>query len=110
MGVAFYVFCVDYAIVQACDCLEALFPETRRRLLQVLLTTSDKQWYLAELAQALGKSSSSLQRELESLVGVGLLTRQVIGRRVYFQTNTHSPFFKVLQEMFAVQTTTERAA
>jgi hypothetical protein len=69
----------------------------------VLLATSDKQWYLAELAQALGKSSSSLQRELESLVGVGLLTRQVIARRVYFQANAHSPFFKVLREMFAVQ-------
>jgi DNA-binding IclR family transcriptional regulator len=71
----------------------------------VLLATSDKQWYLAELAQALDKSSSSLQRELESLVGVGLLTRRVVGRRVYFQANAHSPFFKVLREMFAGQTT-----
>jgi DNA-binding IclR family transcriptional regulator len=94
----------------ACNCLEALFPETRRLLLQVLLATADKQWYLAELAAALEKSSSSLQRELDSLVGVGLLNRQTVGRKVYFQANPGSPYFRVLQQVFAVQAATERAA
>lgn len=110
MRVAFYAFCVDNAEMQACNCLEALFPETRRLLLQVLLATPDKQWYLAELAAALQKPSSSLQRELDSLVGVGLLNRQAVGRKVYFQANPGSAYFKVLQQVFTVQATTERAA
>jgi DNA-binding IclR family transcriptional regulator len=96
--------------MQFCGCLNALFPETRRLVLQVLLRTSEKQWYLAELAAALGKPSSSLQRELESFVAVGLLSRHAVGRKVYFQANEHNPFFKVLQDMFAVQTAIERAA
>lgn len=93
-----------------CNCLEALFPETRRLLLRVLLATPDKRWYLAELAAALGKSPSSLQRELDSLVAVSLLNRQAIGRKVYFQANARNPYFKGLQDVFAVQTAIERAA
>lgn len=96
--------------MQQLSCLEALFPETRRILLGSLLSSADRQWYFAELAEALGKSPSSLQRELKSLVRIGLLNRRVIGKKVYFQANVRSPFFTVLRDVFAIQTKIERAA
>lgn len=92
------------------DCLKVLFPETRLLVLRRLLVSSDKRWYLAELASALGKSSSTLQRELESLVTVGLLNREVMGRRVYFQANQRSPFFKALRDVFAIESAVKTAA
>lgn len=91
-------------------CLSALFPETRFLLLQSFLTTVDRAWYFAELANALGKAPSSLQRELKSLVRVGLLDRRVKGRKVYFQVNAGSPYFVPLRDLFAVQKNFERKA
>jgi len=79
-------------------------------LLEALMVSADRRWYLAELAKTLDKSPSSLQRELTSLVRAGLLHRSVIGRRVYFQANIQSPFFSSLRDIVAVSQTIERAA
>jgi DNA-binding IclR family transcriptional regulator len=71
-------------------------------LLEALMVSASRQWYLAELAKTLDKSPSSLQRELTALVRVGLLHRSVIGRKVYFQANVQSPFFTSLRDIVAV--------
>jgi len=65
-----------------------------------MMKSADKQWYLSELADELGKQPSSLQRELQSLVEAGVLRRQVIGRKVYFRVNSSSPVFSPLREIF----------
>ena len=44
--------------------LTVLFPTLRGDLLAAILTQPEKWWYLSELAQFLGTSPSSLQREL----------------------------------------------
>lgn len=62
-----------------------LLPATRREILTALLTSPSKWWYLSDLAAHLGRTPSSLQRELSSLVECGLLDRRVEGKRVYFQ-------------------------
>jgi len=71
-------------------------------LLEALMVSASRQWYLAELAKTLDKSPSSLQRELTALVRVGLLHRSVVGRKVYFQANAQSPFFTSLRDIVAV--------
>src|SRR6185436_14416641 len=45
--------------------LGALFPTVRGYVLTATLTQPEKWWYLSELAQFLGTSPSSLQRELK---------------------------------------------
>ena len=52
---------------------------------------------MTELARHLEVTSSSLQRELESLVTSGFLLRRQYGRRVYFKANTESPLFPELR-------------
>lgn len=83
-------------------CQKALFPATRLVVLKSMLEAVDRQWYLSELAEELGKPPSSLQRELQSLVNAGVLRRQVIGRKVYFQINCNSPIFSPLRQIFAM--------
>jgi DNA-binding transcriptional ArsR family regulator len=102
LGLAIYAFCVDNPRMQHAKCLEALFPATRRALLRSMLKSADRQWYLSELAEALRKPPSSLQRELQSLVNAGVLKRQVVGRKVYFQANSGSPIFPSLRRIFDV--------
>ncbi len=81
--------------------LDALFPQTRRNILAALLLSPDRRWYLSDLAQRLGVPPSSLQRELASLTGAGLLDRTVDGNRVYYQANAAFPLLPELQSLFA---------
>lgn len=80
--------------------LSALFPATRRSLLAVTFVQPDKWWYLSELARHLHTTPSSLQRELSSLVGAGLLQKRREGTRTYFKAETRSPLFPELRRVF----------
>jgi hypothetical protein len=80
--------------------LTALFPQVRQGVLAATLTQPGKWWYLSELADRLGTSPSSLQRELSSLVASGILVHRREGTRAYFKAQTQSPVFRDLQQLF----------
>ena len=80
--------------------LAALFPHVRQGVLAATLTHPEKWWYLSELADRLGTTPSSLQRELSALVASGILTRRREGTRAYFKAETRSPVFRELQQLF----------
>ncbi len=80
--------------------LTALFPQVRQGVLGATLGQPDKWWYLSELADHLGTTPSSLQRELSSLVASGVLVRRREGTRAYFKAETQSPVFRDLQQLF----------
>ena len=77
--------------------LGALFPTARGAVLAATLTQPDKWWYLSELAQFIGTTPSSLQRELKALVDGGILERRREGTRIYFKADTRSPLFPELR-------------
>jgi predicted nucleotidyltransferase len=76
--------------------LDALFPTIRAGVLSATLLQPEHWWFMSELARHLETSPSSLQRELESLVSVGLLLRRQDGRRTYYKANADSPLFRDL--------------
>jgi predicted nucleotidyltransferase len=76
--------------------LDALFPTVRSGVLSATLLQPDHWWFMTELARHLETAPSSLQRELDSLVSVGLLLRRQDGRRAYFKANADSPLFQDL--------------
>lgn len=80
--------------------LRALFPDTRRLLLKFSFERGQTWWYLTQAATALGKTPSSLQRELQSLVDAGLLERKTEGKKVYFRVRAQSPCFQGLRNVF----------
>ncbi len=73
--------------------LDALFPSIRAGVLSATLLQPERWWFMTELARQLGVTPSSLQRELEALVGSGILMRRQDGRRIYYKANTESPVF-----------------
>lgn len=77
--------------------LEALFPGSRRRVLVTALTQPGKWWFLSEMADFLGTTPSSLQRELASLVNVGILEQRRDGVRTYFRAQKKSPIYRELR-------------
>jgi predicted nucleotidyltransferase len=77
--------------------ISALFPKARRAVLATTLMHPDRWWFLADLARQIGVGSSSLQREMESLVEVGILLRRQEGRQVYFKPDPNCPILYELQ-------------
>ena len=77
--------------------LAALFPTVRGDVLAATLTQPDKWWYLSELAQFVGTTPSSLQRELKALVEGGILQQRREGTRIYFKAEERSPLFPDLR-------------
>jgi uncharacterized protein len=73
--------------------LSALVSPTRQAILAATFLRPEKSWYLSELATHLGTRSSSLQRDVDSLVRVGILEKRVDGRRSYIKANEESPIF-----------------
>src|SRR5207244_6675303 len=80
--------------------LEALFPKTRERVLAATMTQPEKWWFLSELAEYLGTSPSSLQRELSALVDTGILEQRRDGNRAYFRAQRRSPIYRALRSIF----------
>ncbi|MBV9297596.1 MAG: nucleotidyltransferase domain-containing protein [Verrucomicrobia bacterium] len=81
--------------------LDSLFPAIRQQVLAAMIFEPKKWWYLSELAGQIGTSPSSLQRELAALTWSGLLEHRQDGRRTYYRSNTDSPVFSALHELFA---------
>ena len=77
--------------------LAAIVSPTRQAVLTTLFLRPDKAWYLSELAADLGTGPSSLQREIDALVRVGILEKRVDGRRTYIKANEDSPIFPELR-------------
>jgi predicted nucleotidyltransferase len=77
--------------------LAALLTPTRQGVMTTLFLRPDKEWYLSELASSLGTGPSSLQREIDALVRVGILEKRVDGRRSYIKANEDSPIFPELR-------------
>jgi len=72
--------------------VEALFPRTRRSVLQHL-TESHDGVHLRELERRTGVNSRHLLRELHSLRGVGLLTAKKVGNQIIYQLNPDCPIY-----------------
>jgi predicted nucleotidyltransferase len=77
--------------------LDTLFPSVRAGVLSATLLQPERWWFMTELARQLETAPSSLQRELESLVAVGVLLRRRDGRRTYFKANADFPLFSDLR-------------
>jgi predicted transcriptional regulator len=81
--------------------LVRLFGSTSRpRILGLLLADTGKALYQREIMYETGLSLQAVQRELHNLVTLGILKREEIDARVYYQIDPTSPLFKPLKEIY----------
>jgi predicted transcriptional regulator len=79
----------------------ALFGKTRRRVLGLLFARPDESFYVRDIVRRSGAAQGAIARELNALLGAGLLWRDERGRRVYYQANQHAPVFPELERLVA---------
>jgi predicted nucleotidyltransferase len=76
-----------------------LFGRTRSGVLAMLYGRAEKSFYLREIARHIGSSVGSVQRELDQLCRVGLVTRTSSGHQVFYQANKAGPVFAEMRAL-----------
>lgn len=80
--------------------VQILFGTYRRNVLALLLLRPEERFHVREVARLTGIPAGSLHRELKLLAEAELLTRQTVGRQVFYQANRQSPIFEELAGIF----------
>lgn len=73
-----------------------LFGKTRRAILVLLLTRPKEEFYLRQIVAEAGTGIGATQRELATLVHVGILDRREKGKKIFYLANSKSPVYKEL--------------
>lgn len=86
--------------------LSTLFASSARvAILRVFMLDPMRAYYQRQLEQATGLAIRAIQRELERLVGIGLLFRHVEGNRAYHQVDVDFPLFPDLRNIILKMST-----
>ena len=76
---------------------DALFTKTQRRVLGLLYGNPDRSYYANEIVRFAGSGIGAVQRELERLEAVRLVTASKIGNQKHYQANRAAPIFEELR-------------
>jgi predicted nucleotidyltransferase len=76
---------------------DALFGRVRQRVLGLLFGHPHRSFYANEIIGWVNAGSGAVQRELERLETVGLVTTSRIGRQKHYQANEAAPIFSELR-------------
>jgi predicted nucleotidyltransferase len=81
--------------------LDPLLSRPIQGILSAILLEREEPWYLSDLAGRLGRTPSTLQRPLDSLVTAGIIRRFTEGNRVYFARDAACPYLPELTSLLA---------
>jgi predicted nucleotidyltransferase len=73
--------------------IDWLFPEVRKRVLSLLLTSPADRLHLRDIVRQTGSAVGTVRRELTGLAGAGIVTKVKDGNRTYYQANTACPVY-----------------
>ena len=80
---------------------DLLFGQSRGRILALLFGHPDETFFVREISRKAATSVGTVQRELESLSHLGLITRSSSGRQVYYKANRDHPVFAEMHSLIA---------
>jgi len=72
---------------------------SRARIIGLLVSQAGRAFYQREIMYETGLSLHPTQRELENLIDLRIIKKRETRDRVYYEIDTHSPFFKPLSEI-----------
>jgi predicted nucleotidyltransferase len=77
----------------------ALFSQAQQKVLGLLFSQPDKDFYTNEIIRLSKSGSGAIQRELQKLLAVGLITVKSFGNQHRYQANHNSPLFHELRNI-----------
>jgi len=79
--------------------IKALFPKTKRSLLALMFLHPDERYYIRQIEKLTGVSQGALQRELKSMVEMGILRAEKSGHQTFYSVNKLNPIYKELHSI-----------
>lgn len=76
---------------------DALFPKVRQRVLSLLYGEPQRSFYASELISIAQSGSGAVQRELQTLSEVGLISVRRLGKQKHYQANALAPIYPELR-------------
>jgi len=78
---------------------DLLFGQTRGGVLRLLFGHPGEKFYVRQIAREVGGSAGSVQRELETLALVGLISRSKLGMQVFYEANRDHPTYPEMRSL-----------
>lgn len=78
---------------------DVLFGQIRGEVLGLLYGQADKSFYVRQIARHVNASVGAVQRELEKLAEVDLITRASVGNQVFYKVNQSNPVFAEMRAL-----------
>ncbi len=75
---------------------DALFTKTQQKVLGLLFGKPDESFYTNEIMRRVAMGRGTVSRELERLVGAGIILITKEGNQNYYQANANNPVFQEL--------------
>jgi len=101
LTIGYDLYTIGYDLYTEEKSLAQLFgSEARVRVLALLLTHPDRDFYGREIGRLTGLLPRAVHRELTRLAGIGILTREERGNRVYVRLNRDHPISPELRAIF----------
>lgn len=76
-----------------------MISRVRVKLLKLFFTQSEEMFYVREITRKTKEEINAVRRELDRMIGVGLLKSEQRGNRLYYLLNTRYVFFQELRQM-----------
>ena len=75
---------------------DALFTKTQQKVLGLLFGKPDESFYTNEIMRRVAMGRGTVSRELERLVGAGIISITREGNQNHYQANANNPVFREL--------------
>jgi len=73
---------------------------TRRKILELMLFSPEKEFYLREISRKIDENTNSVGRELNQLLEASLILKNNKEKLIFYRINKNSPVFSTLKELF----------
>jgi hypothetical protein len=80
---------------------DLMMSKTRVKLIELFFLNADELYFVRQITRVTKQEINAVRRELERMIGFGLLKSEKRGNRLYYGVNDSYPFYHELQHMVA---------
>lgn len=81
-----------------------MISKTRVKLMELFFRNPNELYYVREITRLIKEEINAVRRELDKMLGYGLLKTEQRGNRMYYNLNPRYPFYPELRQMVAKTT------
>lgn len=87
---------------------DALFTATQQKVLGLLYLQPDKSFYTKEIIRLTGMGVATIKRELDRLLGAGIISMTKVGNQHHYRANPDCPIYEDLRRIMHKLTNLDR--